>query len=98
MSVARAQIDDEHEAVYQRYLTSTEGSRSPSVRQFLYGHEPDRGLFDTWEVALREGGRLAAEVMEQGASLHGRFHRKNPSANGRLATPSTVDSVTSPAT
>lgn len=60
VSVARAQIDDEHEEIYQRYLTSTEGSRSPSVRQFLYGHEPDRGLFDTWEVALREGGRLVA--------------------------------------
>ncbi len=52
--------DAAHEALYARYLTTVDGDRSPTLEHFLFGGEPDRGLFDTREVALWDGDRLVA--------------------------------------
>ncbi len=60
VTVGPARVDDEHEELYQRYLGSVGGSRARSLDHFLFDGEPDRGLFQTWEVTLREEGELVA--------------------------------------
>ncbi|MCS6899603.1 MAG: GNAT family N-acetyltransferase [Myxococcales bacterium] len=60
VALGPACIDDEHEALYQRYLGTVRGSRARSLNQFLLDGEPDRGLFQTWEVSVREEGKLVA--------------------------------------
>lgn len=60
VTVGPARIDDEHEALYQRYRASVKGSRSRSLRHFLLDDEEDRGLFQTWEVTVRDGPTLVA--------------------------------------
>ena len=60
VEVVPARIDEEHEALYQRYLTTTDGSRARTLRHFLHDDGEDRGLFDTWEVRIQEGDTLVA--------------------------------------
>lgn len=60
ITVSPVCLDDEHEALYQRYLTVTDGSRAPTLKSFLFDDEPSRDLFDTWEVTVRDGGTLVA--------------------------------------
>lgn len=53
-------LDEEHEQLYQRYLTVTSGSRASSLQRFLWGDELDRGLFNSWEVSIFDGEALVA--------------------------------------
>ncbi len=60
VDVHPAIIDEEHERVYQSYLTIAPGERSAHVEDVLLGGHPDRNLFDTWEVSIRtKDGKLA---------------------------------------
>lgn len=60
VSVGEVRLDDEHEALYQRYRRSAKGDRSPTLDDFLYG-DSDRDVFDTRELTLRdERGALVA--------------------------------------
>jgi arginyl-tRNA--protein-N-Asp/Glu arginylyltransferase len=81
VTVGPAVPDAAHEAVYAAYLTVAPGDRAPTARAFL-GEEPGapaRGpAFDTREVALWDGDRLAAfhwcDVGERGVmSLLGAY-------------------------
>jgi arginyl-tRNA--protein-N-Asp/Glu arginylyltransferase len=56
--VAPATLDATREALYQRYLTTPDGARAPSLLHFLFEDEPDRGLFNTWEVSIWDGPAL----------------------------------------
>jgi arginine-tRNA-protein transferase len=58
--VVPAAIDDEHEDLYQRYLTTTDGARARTLRHFLFDEGEDRGLFQTHEVRVCDGDRLVA--------------------------------------
>ena len=54
-------LDEEHEALYHRYLTVAPGERSSTLYEFLHGPGGELGLFDTREVAVRDAqGRLVA--------------------------------------
>jgi arginyl-tRNA--protein-N-Asp/Glu arginylyltransferase len=53
IDVHPAILDQEHELIYQRYLTIAPGERSTHVEDVLLGGHPDRDLFDTWEVSIR---------------------------------------------
>ena len=53
-------IDEAHEDLYQRYRNIARGERSPSLDDFLYGDSEPRDLFDTREIQLWDGDRLAA--------------------------------------
>ncbi|MCA9489112.1 MAG: GNAT family N-acetyltransferase [Myxococcales bacterium] len=60
-------LDDEREALYQRYRANARGERSPTLVDFLYG-DADRNVFDTREISLWEGDRLVAfSWFDQGA-------------------------------
>lgn len=59
VETARASIDDEREALYQRYLVVARGERSPTLVDFLYG-DSDRDVFDTREISLWDGDTLVA--------------------------------------
>jgi arginine-tRNA-protein transferase len=61
VEVGEVQLDDEHEAVYQRYRTIARGERSATLHDFLYGdRDPELDVFDTREVRFRHpDGRLA---------------------------------------
>lgn len=54
-------LDDEHEAVYQRYREVARGERSATLADFLYGdRDPADDIFDTREVRITTpDGRLA---------------------------------------
>lgn len=54
VEVGPCRHDDEHEAVYQRYINHVGGDRSPTLHSFRYGYRPGVDLFNTWEVSLRE--------------------------------------------
>lgn len=53
-------MDQEHEALYQRYLTIAPGERPSTLDDFLYGPGLDQGLFETLEVSIRDGDELIA--------------------------------------
>jgi arginyl-tRNA--protein-N-Asp/Glu arginylyltransferase len=60
VEVGSITVDDEREALYQRYRSNARGDRSPTLDDFLYG-DSDRDVFDTRELTLRDpGGRLVA--------------------------------------
>jgi arginyl-tRNA--protein-N-Asp/Glu arginylyltransferase len=60
VDVGPAIVDEEHEALYQRYRGHARGDRSPTLDDFLYG-DSDRDVFDTRELSLRdERGALVA--------------------------------------
>lgn len=52
-------LDDEHEALYQRYRAHARGERSPTLVDFLYG-DSDRDVFPTREISLWDGDTLVA--------------------------------------
>lgn len=61
ISFGPCQQDDEHEQVYQRYIASVGGDRSPTLHAFRYGYRPDVDLFDTRELSVRDhAGKLIA--------------------------------------
>ena len=62
VTVHPARIDAAHRATYKKYLSVAPGERSQHLEDVLFGGQPDRGLFDTWEVEIvhRESGELAA--------------------------------------
>ncbi|MEM6929044.1 MAG: GNAT family N-acetyltransferase [Myxococcota bacterium] len=53
-------IDQEHEALYQRYREVARGERSPTLDDFLYGDSEPLELFDTYETQVYHQGRLVA--------------------------------------
>jgi arginyl-tRNA--protein-N-Asp/Glu arginylyltransferase len=52
-------IDDERRAIYERYRDHVGGERAAALDEIL-GPDRGRGLFDTWELSFRRGGRLVA--------------------------------------
>lgn len=52
-------LDEEHEALYQRYRGSARGERSENLIDFLYG-ESSVDVFPTREVRVLDEGRLVA--------------------------------------
>ena len=61
VEIGPMQCDEEHEIIYRRYLSVAPGERSAQLKDVLLGSQPDRGLFETWEVTLRTPkGELAA--------------------------------------
>ncbi len=60
VTVKPAIVDEEHQRVYERYLTVAPGERSEDLNDVLYGTFPDRALFDTWEVNIKKGDELVA--------------------------------------
>jgi leucyl-tRNA---protein transferase len=59
VEVGGAKIDDDREALYQRYLAVARGERSPTLVDFLYG-DSERDVFDTQEISLWDVDRLVA--------------------------------------
>jgi arginyl-tRNA--protein-N-Asp/Glu arginylyltransferase len=60
LHVGSIALDEEHEALYQRYRGHARGDRSPTLDDFLYG-DSERDVFDTRELSLRDGsGALVA--------------------------------------
>ncbi len=61
ISIGEPVLDQEHEAVYQRYREIARGERSSSLHDFLYGdRDPRTDVFDTREVRFTHpDGRLA---------------------------------------
>lgn len=58
--IGPAVVDQEHEALYQRYRGHARGERSHSLADFLFG-DSDRDVFETCELSLRdESGALVA--------------------------------------
>ena len=53
-------VDDQREALYQRYRRAARGDRSPSLDDFLYGDADPLDLFYTREIDLWQGDRLVA--------------------------------------
>jgi len=53
------QLDDERAALYRRYLQVARGQRAPTLEDFLFG-DSERDLFETWEITIRQNGRLVA--------------------------------------
>ncbi len=54
-----AVIDEAHRELHARYLTVAPGERSEDLSDVLFGHQ-ETAPFDTREIALWEGDRLAA--------------------------------------
>lgn len=52
-------LDDEHEALYQRYRQGARGERSETLVDFLYG-ESSTDVFPTREIRVFDGDRLVA--------------------------------------
>jgi hypothetical protein len=52
-------VDAERERLYQRYRETVRGERSPCLEDFLHG-DSERDVFDTWEVCVRDEGRIVA--------------------------------------
>ncbi|MEQ1502296.1 MAG: GNAT family N-acetyltransferase [Myxococcota bacterium] len=59
VEIGPAVLDDEREQLYQRYRRVARGERSSTLVDFLYG-ESDRDVFDTREVRVWDGPKLAA--------------------------------------
>jgi arginyl-tRNA--protein-N-Asp/Glu arginylyltransferase len=59
VKVSRRKLSDAHEALYERYLTVARGERPATLREVAYG-DAQHDLFDTREISLWEGDRLAA--------------------------------------
>lgn len=59
VEIDHAVLDDEREALYQRYRAVARGDRSPSLYDFLYG-DSSLSIFDTWEVRVWDGDHLVA--------------------------------------
>ena len=56
---APAQLDDEIEALFQRYRANFRGKLSESLQESLYG-ESGRVIYNTWRFSIRDGDRLIA--------------------------------------
>ena len=54
-----AVVDDTREALYQRYLSTTTGARSPTLQEFLVG-DFERDVFATRELSMWQADRLVA--------------------------------------
>jgi arginyl-tRNA--protein-N-Asp/Glu arginylyltransferase len=59
-------LDEEKEALYQRYRGAFSGDLAPTLVDGLYDDD-QRDIFDTWQTEVREGGRLVAfSVFDRG--------------------------------
>lgn len=55
--VHRQVHDLQHELLYQRYLSTTDGSRAPTLHNLAGGFGADN-IFDTWEISIWRGDEL----------------------------------------
>ena len=61
VEIGPMKVDEEREALHRRYRTIARGERPESLVGFLHGEGTDgSGLFDTREVRIFDGDRLAA--------------------------------------
>lgn len=59
VTVNPASIQPAHEELYRKYLTVVTGERPTTVSHLLHGGA-DRNIFETWEVNVWDGDKLAA--------------------------------------